>query len=299
MKTKKTLLACAALGLIAVSGAQAVPTATGFFTEVKIGGTYNRFNEQFRPDGKKKGDQIEIVKEHKNAFFIGAGVGYAYEMNCGLYLAAEVYGIYNNAKVEDKDHVASNIPWKSGDNTVQGKVTYSKLEAKPIASYGVNVRVGGRLVPNFIVFAQCGFEGTYWKVKQRLYAYYDAPAGGVGNIIFNTTNEEFEIPDNEELVKVKTSGGEEIKRNMFSVVPGIGFQYLFSNGLYVGAHAGVAIGIYREVESKNYCKSTTTWYEKGTNNEVAHVDKDGVLGGKVYMGRNVAVRYGLSIGYKF
>lgn len=299
MNTKKTLLACAALGLVAVQGAQAVPTATGFFTEVKIGGTYNRFNEQFRPDGKKKDDQIEIVKEHKNAFFIGASVGYSREMNCGLYFAAEFYGIYNNAKVEDKDHVASNIPWKSGNDTVEGKVTYSNMEATPVASYGVNVRIGGRLVPNFIVFAQCGFEGTYWKVKESLYAYYDTPGAGASNIIYNTTNDEFEIPDSECLVKVKTSGGEEIKRNTFSVVPGIGFQYLFNNGLYVGAHAGVAIGLYREIESKNCCKSTTTWYEKGTNNKLGDDSADGVLGGKVYMGRNVAVRYGLSIGYKF
>lgn len=291
MNTKKTLLACAALGLIAVSGAQAVPTATGFFTEVKIGGTYNRFNEQFRPDGKKKDDQIEIVKEHKNAFFIGAGVGYAYEMNCGLYLAAEVYGIYNNAKVEDKDHVASKL--KLGPNQRECAVSYSKLEAKPIASYGVNVRVGGRLVPNFIVFAQCGFEGTYWKVKQRLFAFYEASGteNDVVRVLFNTGNEMFEIKvDHDNTWKVGTSGSEEIKRNTFSVVPGIGLQYLFNNGLYVGAHAGVAIGIYREVENKNLPNNVKLEGVKNFNNSID---------GKVYMGRNVAVRYGLSIGYKF
>lgn len=296
MNTQKVLLAGVAF-VCAAAGLHAVPTATGFFAELNVGGTYNRLNEQVRRNGQEKDDQVEVVKEHKNAFFVGASVGYGYEMACGFYVGAKVYGLYNNAEIKDEDHIDSTYTNSDGESA---PVKYANLEAKPQFSYGAAVMVGGKIVPNLLVYAQCGFEGTYWKIKQRLFMVGDEAVV----TIYNTSNETYKYENDKYVFEVKTQGGEEVKRNTFSFVPGIGAKYFFNNGMYVGVDCGVAVGIYRELEDKNFCSDDMQLTTKATNKVE---DGDGFDGkydsvaGKlsVHIGRNIAFRYGLSIGYKF
>lgn len=296
MNTRKILLAGVCV-ICTPAVLRAAPSSSGFFAEVNFGGTYNRFNEQFRHNDVEKKDQVEFVKEHKNAFFVGANLGYGYELPCGFYVGAKVYGLYNTAEIEPKDNITSNIGKVFAFNTM-----YDHLKARPQLSYGAAIMIGGRMIPNLLVYGQCGFEGTYWKIEQRVIATGQNGNNSVVTALVNKANTALpEITIGSGTVRGTAEDGEEIKRNAFSIVPGIGAKYFFNSGMYVGVDAGVSIGIFREIEAKNIKGGKYEYKEPGE--EWDDLDKEDMPSlsnsGKIYIGRNIAVRYGLSLGYKF
>lgn len=295
MKNRLGCVGVLAAVVVPVSWGNAVPTGTGFFAEVEAGSSYSRFNEHFRGKNEKKKDQIEIVKEKKNSFFVGLHVGYGYEMPCGFYVGGKIYGLYNSAEIKEDEKICGE--WSSP--ITKWNTEYDYLRAKPQFSYGFSLMLGGKIVPNVLVYAQCGFESTYWKIKQLV--VFTEPEFGETMVLANGVNtpvEQRKLPGG---VWMKASPEDvgEIKRQVCSVVPGVGMKYFFNGGVYVGADFVVTIGFFRKVEEKNCCgvgtfhlsADASTW----ENSSMIQLNEQGDL----YLGRNVSFRYGLTVGYKF
>lgn len=289
MNMKKILLASVCLAV----GAHATPSATGFFAEINLGGAYDSIKEYFRADGQEKKDQKEIVKEHKNAFFVGGSLGYGYEMACGFYVGAKVYGLYDAAEIkEDKNNKDLNVTVKLSEADVALSGGYT-LKAKPMFSYGASIMLGGKVMPNLLAYASFGVEGTYTKIEQSIYL---VNADYTNGVFINNNNTKTYIKENKGTV---TPGNhDEIKTTTLSFVPGIGAKYFLTSGMYFGFDAGVSIGLNKELDQKYFNKGSSFKASTEASTEVTLLslkDQKSAL----YLKRDLGVRYGVSIGYKF
>lgn len=304
MNFKKVLLA--GMCCLSVAGAQAVPTATGFFVELNGGGSYNSIKECFRHDSQKKDSQVTMIEGTKNAFFVGGSVGYGYEMACGFYVGVKAYGLYDHAKIEKKE--GDIAAWTGTVKrtlavAASGSLNYDvayEFEAKPQFSYGASLLLGGKVMPNLLVYVGVGGEATYTKVSQAIFgdasSYDFALSNGKGAV-------KTERMDVTQCLYLTAGNNDEIKTHLFSLVPSVGVKYFLSSGVYIGADVAVAIGFNRKVDSKYLSK-------KGEYEHTVAAISNGAPGGKQdfdfsklkntsYLKKGVSVRYGLTVGYKF
>ncbi|GHS90988.1 hypothetical protein AGMMS49949_00600 [Alphaproteobacteria bacterium] len=289
MNTKKIVLASAFLA----AGARATPTATGIYVGVNLGGGYDKIGEYFRHKDQKKKEQVAFIKKGHAAFIVGGEIGGGYEMASKFYIGVKIYGFYDSAKIEDKNDNATLKPKLTGfDGSL--KAVY-KFEGKPMFSYGSALMVGVKVMQKVLVYASIGFEGTYTKVKQSLVGLggenYDcllfvsngftiSPLDGPPYETTTTTDkksadkdedgdldEKYVVTKLHTNAKIKTEEmkGDEIKTNLWSIVPGAGVKYIFDSGFFVGFDAAIAIGLNKKLEAKHvsgkakYTRSGETW----------------------------------------
>jgi hypothetical protein len=280
----------------------AAETSTGAFVEVNAGGAYTKIKEYARHSSQKASDQIELFDAKKNfGFVIGASVGYGYEMLCGFYVGAKVYGAYDATKIKDDSKSApttKQIKVKDG-TVVSASMIHQINEGKPQFSYGAALQLGGKLIPNCLVFASFGVEGTYTKIKQAILAgEFFAVQNDFGNGV--------EVKDGDSTCTALSNGSEALKVNLISLVPGIGFKYFFTPAVYVGLNVDFPIGISKKVEDKYYNTQMKANVKKPDPANAAAVVESEVsapslseTGNSLYIKRDFNVRYGIGIGYKF
>lgn len=320
---KKIMLAalgatCIASGLYAGIGT----SATGFFVEGNLGGSYNQIKEYYKHDKQDKKDMTEILEASKKfAMFLGGGLGYGYEFSNGFYVGGKAYALYNFAKIEKEAPDETNSKKISGTignelKTVNIKGSYN-IEVKPSFSYGASIQVGYKVVPNVLVYVGLGGEGTYTKAKQ--FIEFDACLLKQGNIKTSKWSSSVDTPTFapgspygicDFWVDYKEGGNEDLKINTFAVVPEVGFKFFLSSNMFVGGNVTFPIGFKKKMDEKYYNKAIKVDYiskeEKLPSGDDKHLRAEGVtvmslkeLGITPYFKNSLNVRYGISFGYKF
>lgn len=304
---------CIASGLYAGIGT----SATGFFVEGNLGGSYNQIKEYYKHDKQDKKDMTEILEASKKfAMFLGGGLGYGYEFSNGFYVGGKAYALYNFAKIEKE----------APDETNSKKITYTdesrevksenfkgsyKIEVKPLFSYGAAIHVGYKVVPNVLVYVGLGGEGTYTKAKQ--FIEFDSILLKQGDIKTPqwTSFAEANTPLDCNYI---SEGNDELKFNSFALVPEIGLKFFLSSNIYIGGNIAFPIGFKKKMDEKYYNKDVNVHII--TKNEIDYTDKDGnAKHGKAefnnpckslknfdithYIKNTLNVRYGFTVGFRF
>lgn len=269
------------VSVYAIVSAQATQASKGIFAEVNIGGTSNWFGVRFSPNVIN--GQDENIKLNKQAFYVGASLGCDLTLKNKFYLGTKFYFLCNTAKGEKEDALQTVV---DGVNlSYRYNVSYDYLKAQPLYSYGAAILVGGAITPHVLVYAQCGFEGTNWRIENKFH----------GNKEEKNTNYTYEYFSDQffhmsGLNSVgKFTGEMKFEKFYASIVPGVGAKYFFNNGMYVGVECNIAIGIHPEDNNGLGKKSLTDKKERMESSDI----------GQFRMNSSVVLRYGLSLGCKF
>lgn len=306
---------CIASGLYAGIGT----SATGFFVEGNLGGSYNQIKEYYKHDKQDKKDMTEILEASKKfAMFLGGGLGYGYEFSNGFYVGGKAYALYNFAKIEKEAPDETNSKKISGTvgnelKTVNTKGSYN-IEVKPSFSYGASIQVGYKVVPNVLVYVGLGGEGTYTKAKQ--FIEFDAVLLRQGDIKVSqwSSTQDIEGAESPAFFNYVSGGNEELKINTFAIVPEVGFKFFLSSNVFVGGNVAFPIGFKKKMDEKYYNKELNsssktkeefTVYDDNNNPLKEHLSFNNShpslkeLGITPYFKNSLNVRYGISFGYKF
>lgn len=306
---------CIASGLYAGIGT----SATGFFVEGNLGGSYNQIKEYYKHDTQDKKDMTEILEASKKfAMFLGGGLGYGYEFSNGFYVGGKAYALYNFAKIEKKtedESVEKKIKYTNSkgevvDATLKG---CNEFEIKPLVSYGASVHVGYKVIPNVLVYVGLGGEGTYTKAKQ--FIEFDDVILMQGGVHPAKWTEYITHYARNGIHVYKSGGNEELKINTFAIVPEVGFKFFLSSNMFVGGNVTFPIGFKKKMDEKYYSKGIKTDVTVQITKEEAEKSngkyKEGGLTGDAsfnslkelgitpYFKNSLNVRYGISFGYKF
>lgn len=282
MSIKKVLLA----GVCSIVSAQAAQASVGGFAEVNVGGTSNWFETRLSPDTSNRQDKD--IKLNKNAFHVGAGLGCDLTLKNKFYFGTKVYFLCNTAKGE-KEEVPPTVV-KEGNTSYRYDIR-NTLKVQPLYSFGAAILVGGAITQNILVYAQCGVEGTRWKIENKFYCCIEKRIKSLIN--GQPADQVFkDVPGvhvSDTVLTGKFTGGMKLEKFYACIVPGIGAKYLFNNGMYVGVDCNVAIGIHPKDNKGLGGKSLT---DKEKNTDFLDVSQ-------LRMNSSVVLRYGLSLGYKF
>jgi hypothetical protein len=304
MIVKKILLSsvCSAvlLGSVAVSN----PSTSGAFVQINGGGVYTKLKEYFRHSSQKADSQVEMLEETKKAgFYIGGGVGYGYEIGQNFYIGATIYGHYDATDVKnDEEKIFSKSILDNEGKTQEMQGKYKIVEGKPIFTYGMSAQVGAKVAANIIVGASIGVEGTYTKIKQYIIsegAFVQNDAG-IGVIWAYKAKTSPGTADDDMILTLKGNGTEVLKTHLISVVPGVFAKYFITPNIFAGVQVEFPIGFNKKVDEKYYNQgldyaSSINRVSEGNKVAFSLTSTDN----KLYIKRPFAVRYGLTIGYKF
>jgi hypothetical protein len=290
----KKFLAGAACAAVVLSGvAFSNPSATGFFADLNLGGAYNKLKESLRHSSQKKDTQVDVLEVSKNfGFYVGAALGYGYELPCGVYIGGNIYGGYDFTKIDgDKGTGKFSKTIQTNNDAAVAIDGVYKVDIRPMGVYGAAIQVGGKIMPNVLAFASFGVEGTYTKIKQYIAAGFQGLVQnelGNGEKIYETQGNETKF------VTLTSNGTEEAKIHLISLVPGLGAKYFFTPAVSVGVRCDFLIGIGRKLDDK-YNKGGTA---QGADGAVT-LQSPAELGNSIYVKRQLGVRYGITLGYKF